>query len=90
MENIKPIARKRDWICTTCGTVGKPKEVHKSFLFVEILLWVVFVWSFLTIWIPLAHSIWRQFSRRKICRSCRSKELIRATSPIGRQMVDIK
>ncbi len=70
-----------DLVCTKCLYQGKTsKETPGSFL-IELILWLCFL-------VPgIIYSIWRLSSKKKVCRSCGSSELIPVDSPMGRRLV---
>ncbi len=70
-----------DQVCTKCGFVGKPKNITKGSIGLEILLWFIFL-------VPgLIYSMWRLGSRYKGCPKCNSKDMIPVDSPMGKKLV---
>ncbi len=66
---------KKEFICTTCGYVGKPKKYVKGSILIEIVLWFFIL-------IPgLIYTIWRQTSKHKGCPNCEHGLMIPADSP---------
>lgn len=79
------------WICTQCGTVGKPRGYVKGSFFLELFLWVfglAFMWFFLiSLLAPIIYSCWRLASRHKACMSCRGN-MIRCNTPMGKSLLE--
>jgi len=84
----KPVPAK--FICTQCGTPGKPKTITKGNILVELILWimgVLLVWFFIfPILIPIAYSMWRHLSRTKGCKQC-GGAMIKTDTPVGQSML---
>ena len=67
-------------ICGTCGTIGTPRTETRGSIFIEIILWLCFL-------IPgVIYSIWRQTTRRPVCRECSGHQLLPLTTPAGRAL----
>lgn len=70
------------YICTQCGRQGKPALITKGSIFIEIVLWLMFL-------LPgLIYSIWRHASRVKGCPDCKTPTMIKTDSPIGKQLLN--
>lgn len=70
----------RELICTTCGSVGKPKTITRGSIVIEIILWLCAI-------VPgLVYTIWRLTTRTKGCRACGAAQLVPLDSPVGRQL----
>lgn len=68
-------------ICTICGFVGMPKKVVKGNLFVEIILWLLFI-------VPgLIYSIYRLSSKYLVCQKCSNTSIIPIDSPKGQELI---
>ena len=80
---VKPRARRKDYVCALCGYLGRPKLEAKGSFAVELVLWLLFCAP------GLIYSIWRVSGRRKICPKCSAQSIIPASSPRGRQLVDV-
>ena len=62
------------YLCTTCGGSRTRIETPGS-IFIEIVLWLVFI-------VPgLVYSLWRFTSSRRVCADCGSPRLIPGDSP---------
>lgn len=69
------------YICTTCGFVGKPKNVTKGSFMIELILWLAFL-------IPgIIYSIWRTQNRQQTCPVCKNTTMIPVTTPTGQHML---
>lgn len=79
-------------LCATCGQADAAVTRAPSSLWVEIG-----VWLFAVLMIPfgigilllvgaLGFSLYRLFARRRVCRACKSTELVPADSPRGREL----
>lgn len=67
-------------ICKSCGTANKTKIETRGSILIEIVLWLCFI-------VPgVIYSIWRHTSRRPICASCGSPDLVPLNSPIGKKI----
>lgn len=80
-------------VCATCGEVNKAKRSPRGSMALEAVLWLVGIVT-LPIGIgvfvlvgALFYSLWRMFSRRKICRSCGSEVFVPAGSPKGQAIL---
>ncbi len=72
---------KKDKICLNCGTIGKPKFHTKGSIFLEVILWIMFI-------VPgVIYSLWRHGSRQWVCRECKSPGIVSLKSPKGRQLL---
>ena len=70
-----------EMICTACGSRGRTKSSTPGSIFIEILLWLMFI-------VPgLVYSIWRLTKRHKVCAACGSAALVPVSSPIGQRLV---
>lgn len=66
-------------VCTQCGYIGEPKGKFKGSGCLAVFLWIFFL-------IPgLIYTIWILSSRHKICPVCKSRNLIPADSPKGKE-----
>jgi hypothetical protein len=80
LPKAKPVARRGDYYCTACGTVGRPvKGPVKGTFAMEALLWLLFCFP------GVIYSFWRLFGRGKVCPACESPKIIPATSPKARE-----
>ncbi len=69
-------------VCTNCGFQGKPKLYTKGNLLLEIFLWLIFL-------LPgIIYSIWRHASRYKGCPECGAANMIPATSPMTKKILE--
>lgn len=70
------------FICATCGSRGNPTPTTRGSILIEIILWLCFI-------IPgVIYSIWRLTTRYNACPACGSKEMIPASSPNGRRLIE--
>ena len=70
-----------EMICTACGSRGRTKSSTPGSIFIEILLWLMFI-------VPgLVYSIWRLTKRHKVCAACGSAALVPVSSPVGQRLV---
>ena len=68
-------------MCTACGHVGKPKQMTRGSLGIEIVLWLCFL-------IPgLIYTLWRHGSRYNACPICGNPTMIPGSSPKGRELI---
>lgn len=91
LEAFKEGFRGTGFICTQCGTTGKPKTITKGNIFVEAFLWLfglAFCWFFLiSLVFPIVYSIWRHLSRFKGCPECQGN-MIGTDTPIGKKLMN--
>jgi|JI8StandDraft_1071087.scaffolds.fasta_scaffold656791_1 hypothetical protein len=68
-------------ICTACGTKTTVlKNQVRGSILIEIILWLAFL-------IPgLIYSIWRLTTKKKVCPTCGSLNLIPIDSPAGKKI----
>jgi hypothetical protein len=78
------IARRKDWFCAQCHTVGVPEWQTQGSFFIEIALYLLFCAP------GLIYTIWRLTSKKRICPACHSTAIIRANSPAASQWVQIR
>jgi hypothetical protein len=68
-------------LCTTCGTVGPVKRHMPGSLFVEFILWLLFI-------IPgLIYSLWRHAAVYYGCARCGARNVIPLKSPIAQKFL---
>lgn len=61
--------------CMTCGADGKPTKNTRGSIWIEIVLWLMFI-------VPgLIYSIWRLTTRREVCAACGSEALVPINAP---------
>jgi len=75
---------KKQYICTTCKSVGTPKKVTPGSIWIEIILWVAFIFP------GLLYSIWRLISKKEVCSQCGSSTLIPLDTPAGKELLGKK
>ena len=68
-------------ICTKCGYQGRPVTKTKGSLFLELILWLMFL-------LPgVLYSIWRLTTRAKVCPKCKTPNMIPFDTPKGWEML---
>lgn len=68
-------------ICTSCGSMDGTKSHTKGNMAIELVLWCLFI-------VPgLIYSLWRVGSRSAVCASCGGSQLVKATSPVGADLM---
>jgi len=74
-------------ICSTCGTVAKPKKHTGGSFLSELVLWGIFLFLsafFLPLILaPIIYTLWRQSTQKKVCPSCNAPNMISLDSPLG-------
>lgn len=74
-------ARGRAMVCTTCGHHGPTRQHTRGSLFIELMLWMLFL-------VPgLIYSVWRLTTRAPVCGLCGSPTVVPADSPKGRKLL---
>lgn len=80
-DDPRPFAFRSDWICLSCGVIGRPMKLTPGSFLIEVALWLLFC-------LPgLIYSLWRLTAKRRVCYSCLGSTIIPATSPRGSQIV---
>ena len=68
-------------VCTTCGHHGTAVVKTRGSIWLEIILWLLFI-------VPgLIYSVWHLTTRSDACAACGAATLVPATSPIGRKLL---
>lgn len=68
-------------VCTQCGVRVKPKTFTKGSFAIEIILWLCLI-------VPgLIYTIWRSSTRYTGCPDCKTQTMVKADSPIGKQLL---
>lgn len=68
-------------LCPNCGTKGIQKSITKGSIFIELILWLLFI-------VPgLIYSLWRLASRYKACPVCKQPGMIPLNSPRAQQIL---
>jgi len=70
----------KELICQDCGFSGKPKMKTKGSIWVEIALWLLFLFP------GLIYSIWRLTSKYQACPKCEAPRMIPMDSPRGKKL----
>lgn len=72
---------RKQFVCTSCGYVGRPKKITKGSFLMELVLWLCFL-------IPgLIYSMWRLITRTNGCPKCKGLNMIPSDSPIGKKLM---
>jgi hypothetical protein len=79
----KPIARRRDLVCLQCGHVGAAERRVKGSFLVEIALYLLFCAP------GIIYTLWRHTTVENVCRSCKGTNIIPASSPNARGLVEL-
>jgi len=68
--------------CLLCGWTGKPKKHTRGSFWLELVLWLMFLWP------GMIYSVWRLTTRAEVCGNCKnSGNLIPA---IVSELVELK
>ena len=68
----------KEKLCTTCGTVAKPKRIMKGSIYFEILLWACAL-------LPgFLYTIWQHAAVYYACTKCGSRAVIPLDTPRAR------
>jgi hypothetical protein len=71
----------KEMLCPNCGHKGKPKLYTKGNIFLEIVLWLLFL-------LPgLIYSIWRLSSRYRGCPQCEAPNMLPLNSPLAQKLI---
>jgi len=68
----------KEFFCTSCGAVGKPRVRNRGSSAIEIILWLMIVPG-------LFYTLWRMGRKDRYCRTCRAPTVIPADSPMARR-----
>ena len=72
----------KEFVCTQCGHIGKPKTRTKGSILIEIVLWLLFI-------IPgVLYSLWRLISREEVCPKCGAPNMIPSDTPKGQELTN--
>jgi hypothetical protein len=72
---------KKELVCTRCHNIDISKTKTNGSFLIEVLLWLCFI-------VPgLIYSLWRLSSKKEVCRSCGSQDLVSLNSPRGNSIV---
>jgi hypothetical protein len=74
--------RSRDYVCRTCGHIGRPSVQTKGSRKMEI-----FLWSVLMLPGPF-YSFWRWASRFLACPKCKGTNIVPLDSPLGQRLFE--
>lgn len=80
-------------VCRDCGHNARPISKARGYLSVEIMLWltgfctILFGIGLVLLVIALIYSVWRLFSREKVCEKCRGTNIIPEDTPNGQQLL---
>jgi len=83
MGKIDPIqlggVMSNQFLCPSCGNVGKPKVRNRGSSAIEIILWLCFI-------VPgLFYTLWRMGRKDRYCRACSAPNPIPANSPMAQR-----
>ena len=68
-------------VCTSCGTLGKPRTVTPGSFLIEVLLWCFLI-------VPgLCYTLWRHSAKHKACPTCGGRAMVPTSSPMGRKLL---
>lgn len=71
----------KELICINCGYKGKPTKVTRGSIFIELILWPIFI-------VPgLVYTIWRLTTKYFACPKCNATDLIPLDSPKGKKFL---
>ena len=69
------------YICSDCGSSGKPKKITKGIFLIELLLWLFLL-------LPgIVYTLWRKSSQFKGCDTCGSKNIVPIDTPRGKELI---
>lgn len=69
------------FVCTACGSIGKPIKTVKGNFFTEIVLWCFLL-------LPgLIYTTWRLTSKYKACPKCGKPTMIPMDTPTGKALI---
>jgi hypothetical protein len=78
--NFAAVANKSNRICANCGFQGKPKNETKGSIWIELVLWVVFI-------LPgVLYSVWRMTTKQDVCPKCKQPAMIPLDTPKGQEL----
>ena len=81
MMLARAVKVQKEYLCKSCGSVGKPAKVTPGSFIIELGLWLCFL-------VPgLLYSLYRSTKRYNACANCKSKDIIPKDSPVAVQML---
>lgn len=83
----------REFICTVCGTVGRPRKVVPGSFLIEAFAWLVaLALTAAGAWPPLllalAYTLYRATRGGHACNACGAAQMVPLDSPVGRELSD--
>lgn len=68
------------YICASCGTYDKTKRITPGSFWIEVGLWMLLL-------VPgILYSFWRLGSRYTGCAECKSRDIVKESSPRGQEL----
>lgn len=75
------VERRRVFVCTTCHNAGRSKIQTPGSTWITLILIFPF-------FIPaIVYEVWRMTSKKKICKSCDSSNIVPISSPVGQKII---
>ena len=90
------VAMTPSHICVTCHTQDCPRSAIKGSVILELFLWlsavvctlaISFLLGVFALAVAIAYSVFRLASRKRVCPSCGSADVIPISSPRARSLV---
>lgn len=70
-----------EYVCMKCHYIGTAKRIKRGSTKIEFYGWLTFP-------LGLPYTLWRMFSKRRVCRHCGSSFLEPVTSPVGMRIIE--
>jgi hypothetical protein len=78
---VRATNASKEYLCKSCGAVGKATTVTPGSFLIETVLWVAFI-------VPgILYSLYRITKRHNACPVCKSREIIPVDSPIAKRVL---
>lgn len=72
----------KEFLCLSCGNIGKPRLRNRGSSFIEIVLWLCFL-------IPgMLYTFWRMFRKERLCKTCNAPNPIPMDSPVAQRFIN--
>lgn len=81
-RDAERLARTDRPVCASCGIVGNVRKKTQGSLAIEIALYVLFCAP------GIIYTLWRMTSKKRVCGSCGSANIVSSLSPVGQQIVN--
>ena len=72
----------QEFLCLSCGHLGKPRLRNRGSSFLEVVLWLSLVAP------GILYTMWRMFRKERQCKNCNAPNPIPADSPMAQRLLN--